>query len=771
MSLLTDFDLHLLAEGTHTRSYEKLGAHVVDARRRGRDGVRRLGAERASRSRSIGDFNGWDPGADPLHAAGRVRASGSGSSRRSAPGRCTSTRSSPRTATTGVDKADPYGFAAERPPRDRLEGLRPRRLRLGRRRLDGRTARGAQRRSTAPISIYEVHLGSWMRVPEEGEPLADLPRARPQAGRLRRRDGLHPRRAAAGRRAPVRRLVGLPVGRLLRRRRAGSARRTTSCSWSTPSTAAGSGVILDWVPAHFPRDEHGLGYFDGTHLYEHPDPRRGPTPRLGHVRLQLRPARGRQLPDQQRPVLARQVPHRRPPGRRRRLDALPRLLAQARRVAPQRVRRPREPRGDRLPPPAQRPGPRRVPRRPDDRRGVDRLADGHPPDRASAGSGSTTSGTSAGCTTRSHYMAPRPDRAARTTTTSSPSGCSTPSPRTTSCRSRTTRSSTARGRSWRKMPGDDWQKFANLRLLFGYMFAQPGKKLLFMGDEFGQWNEWNHDTEPRLAPARRPAAPGPAALGARPEHRLPRRAGPARARLPTPTGFAWVDCNDAAQSVLSLLRKGRSTSDLVLVVCNFTPDPRHNYRVGVPRGGHWDEILNGDAPLYGGSGQGNIGGLATTPVAWHGQPQSLNLTLPPLAMIVLKNTRADELATHLRCPARERRRPVPGLGPRQAGRRGRPGGIGFAADPPGEAAGRDLRRPRPRPRARRPLPLPRRRPRPLPRPGLAVPARGRPRAVGGRRPGGIRLDRRRLARGHARRPDHLRAARRDVLAGGDLRRA
>ena len=186
-----------------------------------------------------------------------------------------------------------------------------------------------------------------------------------------------------------------------------------------------------------------------------------------------------------------------------------------------------------------------------------------------------------------------------------------------------------------KMPGDDWRKFANLRLLFGTQFSQPGKKLLFMGDEFGQWREWNHDTSLDWH------------LLELPFHRRLRRwvrdlntvyrAEPAlHERDCHPSGFAWVDCCDSAQSVISFLRKGRSTETVVLFVANYTPIPRRNYRIGVPQAGHWEEILNSDAPLYGGSGQGNIGGAWTTPVYFHGHAQSLNLTLPPLALIALR---------------------------------------------------------------------------------------------------------------------------------------
>jgi 1,4-alpha-glucan branching enzyme len=186
-----------------------------------------------------------------------------------------------------------------------------------------------------------------------------------------------------------------------------------------------------------------------------------------------------------------------------------------------------------------------------------------------------------------------------------------------------------------KMPGDDWQKRANLRLLYGYMYTQPGKKLLFMGGEFGQWSEWNHD-----------ASLDWHLLDELPHSMLLRwvrdlntlyRGEPALHQLDTsPAGFGWIDCNDAEQSVLVYLRRARSSSDVIIVACNFTPLPRRNYRIGVPAPGRWEEILNSDAPLYGGSGQGNLGGVVSVPVPWHGRVQSINVTLPPLGVVVFR---------------------------------------------------------------------------------------------------------------------------------------
>jgi 1,4-alpha-glucan branching enzyme len=185
-----------------------------------------------------------------------------------------------------------------------------------------------------------------------------------------------------------------------------------------------------------------------------------------------------------------------------------------------------------------------------------------------------------------------------------------------------------------KMPGDDWQRFANLRLLLGYMWMHPGKKLLFMGGEFAQWREWNHDQSLDWH------------LLAHERHRHVQqwvrdlnnlyRAEPAlHASDCSPEGFEWIDTGDAAHSVLSFLRRGEGAATIV-VACNFTPVPHHNYRVGVPAGGFWRELLNSDATCYGGSGQGNLGGFDAAPLPAAGRSHSLNTTLPPLSIVVFR---------------------------------------------------------------------------------------------------------------------------------------
>jgi 1,4-alpha-glucan branching enzyme len=191
-----------------------------------------------------------------------------------------------------------------------------------------------------------------------------------------------------------------------------------------------------------------------------------------------------------------------------------------------------------------------------------------------------------------------------------------------------------------KMSGDDWQKFANLRALFGYMIAQPAKKLLFMGGEFGQWREWAHDTSLDWDLLQYSPHQG-LRLWVRDVNRLYRDEAALHELDCDPAGFEWIDCDDSDSSVISLIRKGKSTPAIILAVCNFTPVPRTNYGVGVPRGGYWREMLNSDGAEYGGSGMGNAGGQHADPTPLHGRPHSLRLILPPLAVLFFKSESQD----------------------------------------------------------------------------------------------------------------------------------
>ncbi|HEY5611330.1 MAG TPA: 1,4-alpha-glucan branching enzyme, partial [Thermoanaerobaculia bacterium] len=204
-----------------------------------------------------------------------------------------------------------------------------------------------------------------------------------------------------------------------------------------------------------------------------------------------------------------------------------------------------------------------------------------------------------------------------------------------------------------KMPGDEWQKFANLRLLYGFMYGHPGKKLLFMGCEFGQWREWNHDASLDWH-----LLDGPLHRGLQrwveDLNRTYRDAAPFHEIDFEPHGFEWIDCNDTQASIVSFLRRARTTDEVLVFVGNFTPIPRHDYRIGVPFGGYWREILNSDATHYGGSGMGNLGGLEAAEMPVHGRDFSLAMTLPPLAIVAFKGTPPSDddadAETHDRMP-------------------------------------------------------------------------------------------------------------------------
>ena len=395
----------------------------------------------------------------------------------------------------------------------------------------------------------------------------------------------------------------------------------------------GIGVILDWVPSHFPSDEHGLAYFDGTHLYEHADPRQGFHPEWNSAIFNYGRAEVRNflassalfwLDTYHIDAL--------------RVDAVASMLyldygRRAGEWIPNRFGGNENLDARGVPQAAE---PRRLPRpsrHADHRRGIHRLADGLAADlprrpglRAQVEHGLDARHPRSTC---------RPIRcSASSSRTSSPSASGTPSARTSCCRSRTTRWCTARARCIGKMPGDEWQQFASLRLLFGYMWTHPGKKLLFMGGEFGQKREWQHDESLEWHVLQYPLHEG-VRRWVRDLNRVYRATPALYQRDFTPDGFQWIDCNNADQSVHRLPAQGEAPGEVALIACNFTPVPRDNYRVGVPRGGWWRERLNSDAAEYGGSGIGNFGAVEASPLPSHGMTHSLALRLPPLAAVVL----------------------------------------------------------------------------------------------------------------------------------------
>jgi 1,4-alpha-glucan branching enzyme len=625
--LLSPEDLHLFNEGTHYRAYEKLGAHRITAN--GELGTFfAVWAPNAREVSVIGSFNAWDHRSHPLSARGS-----SGIWDTFIPGIENGAlyKFHIRSHFHGhvVDKADPFGFFHEKPPRTAsvVWGLN-----YEWHDQEWMRTRGQRDSLQAPISIYEVHLGSWMRVPEEhNRPLSYREIAPKLADYVERMNFTH--------------VELLPI---MEHPFYGSwGYQTTgyfapTARYGTPQEfmflvdhlhQRGIGVILDWVPSHFPSDAHGLAYFDGTHLFEHSDTRKGFHPDWkthifnygrNEVRSFLLSSAMFWLDKYHVDGL--------------RVDAVASMLY---------LDYSRQ-HGEWIP---NKYGGRENLEAIDFLRQVNAEAYKEHPEIQTIAEESTA-----------WPMVSRPlyvgglgfgmkwDMGWMHDTLSYFSN--NPIHRKYHQNQLTFRMLYGftenfvlplshdevvhgKGSLIGKMPGDEWQRFANLRLLFGYMFAQPGKKLLFMGGEFGQVREWAHDTSLEWHVLQYPLHHGVQAW-VRQLNRTYREQRALHELDTDPAGFEWVDCNDTAASTISLLRKGRSERETILVMCNFTPVPRQQYRVGVPSAGFWRELLNSDAREYGGSGIGNMGGVHAEPQPAHGRPFSLRLTLPPLGALFLK---------------------------------------------------------------------------------------------------------------------------------------
>ncbi|WP_447975065.1 1,4-alpha-glucan branching protein GlgB [Nitrospira sp. Kam-Ns4a] len=628
VTLLTSDDLHLFNEGTHVRLYEKLGAHLISER--GVQGTYfAVWAPDAEQVSVIGSFNDWDPARDPLQPRGR---SGIWEGFLPGVGKGALYKYHIRSRFNGyrVAKADPFSIFNEIPPKTASIVWD---LDYAWSDQDWMATRRSRNSLTAPMSIYEVHLGSWRRVAQEGH------------RSLGYRE-LAPALADYVTKAGFTHVEFLPV---MDHPFFGSwGYQTTgyfapSGCFGTPQDLMylidvlhqhGIGVILDWVPSHFPTDEHGLGFFDGTHLYEHADPRQGFHPDWhtfvfnygrNEVRSFLLSSALFWLDQYHADGL--------------RVDAVASMLY---------LDYSRQ-EGEWIP--NEYGGRENLPAIAFLRRFNEEVYR-HYPDVQTVAEESTAwpmvsrptyvGGLGFGLKWDMGWMHDTLEYMSRD-----------PIYRKYHHNNLTFRMLYAfhenfvlplshdevvygKGSLLGRMPGDDWQKFANLRLLFAYMFAQPGKKLLFMGGEIGQWREWAHDGSVDWDLLEQP----PHAALQRWVADLNRtyRGEPALHELDCdPAGFEWIDCTDAEASVVTLLRKGRSTGDVILVACNFTPVPRLNYRVGTPRGGYWREILNSDAREYGGSGLGNLGGVEAAPLPLHGRLYSLPLTLPPLGAVFLKS--------------------------------------------------------------------------------------------------------------------------------------
>jgi 1,4-alpha-glucan branching enzyme len=626
-SLLTDFDLYLFNEGTHVRIYQKLGAHV--ATQDGKQGVAfAVWAPNADAVSVIGEFNKWDFEATPLEQ----RAS-SGIWEGFAPGIRQGTlykySIKPRFSIKRIDKADPYGFAAE---------LRPSTAsivwdldRYAWKDQEWRDRRSERQALQAPVSIYEVHLGSWKRAAETNGFLTYRELAQQLAEYCQTMGYTH---------VQLMPITEHPYDPSWGYQTVGYYAPTSR--FGTPDDfkafvdvlhQAGLGVLLDWVPAHFPRDPHGLANFDGTALYEHADPRQGEHPDWGtkifnygrnevrtflvsnavfwveeyHIDgLRVDAVASMLYLDYSREA-GQWIPNRY--GGRENLEAISFLqrmnevvhiecpgvltIAEESTAYPQVTRPP-----------------------------------------YMGGLGFNLKWNMGWMHDTLAYISQEPihrrwhhNELTFSLLYAYHENFVLPFSHDEVVH--------GKGSLLNKVPGDAWQKFATLRLLYAYMFGHPGKKLLFMGLDIGQGDEWSESKSIDWHLLQYPLQTGLQRCVA--DLNRVYRSQPALFEVDFDWhGFEWLESHDNENSVFAFLRRALDPKDEVAVVCNFTPVPRYDYRVGVPTGGPWREILNTDSSLYAGGNIGNGGLVWARDEPWAGQQHSLQLTIPPLAAVYLK---------------------------------------------------------------------------------------------------------------------------------------
>ena len=624
--LLSEYDFHLLNEGTHWRSYEKLGAHV-----RTIDGVRGVNftvwAPNATQVSIVGDFNGWDTRRHPMR-----KHIPSGFWELFIPGMKEGDiyKFAIRSGDHVFEKADPYGFAAELPPRTASKVTN----------LDGyrwHDAEWIHRRSETnwlqrPLSFYEVHLGSWRRPgddPHSWLSYRDLAKQLVEYCKEMHYTHIelmpvaeHPLSASWGYQV---------VGHFAATSRYGSPEDfmyfVDLCHQND------IGVILDWVPAHFPRDGHGLAKFDGTALYEHADPRQGEhrdwgTMIFNYGRHEVRNylisnalfwfdkyhidgVRVDAVASMLYLDYSREEGEWIPNcfGGRENLDAISFVKELNEQVH------------------MQFPGALTIAEESTAWSGVSRPT-------YLGGLGFSLKWNMGWMNDTRSYFSHDPvhrkyhhDELTFSLIYAFHENFVLPLSHDEVVH--------MKGSLLDQVPGDLWQKFANLRLLYSYMWTHPGKKLLFMGSEFGQWNEWDFDGSLQWHLLQWDSHRGLQKCVAD----LNRLYVEQRALFELDFdggGFEWIDCHDFENSALSYIRKGKDPDDFVVVVCNFTPVVRENHVLGVPKAGWYDEIFNSDSEFYAGSNVGNYPGVTAEEHSSHGRPASIRITLPPLATVVFK---------------------------------------------------------------------------------------------------------------------------------------
>ena len=626
--ILTDYDLHLFNEGTHYRAWQKFGSHrtTVD----GVSGVHfAVWAPNARRVSVIGDFNRWD---GRTHVMAPLASSGVWEI--FVPGLTEGACYKYEVLTPGghlLEKADPYAQRFEVPPNSASIIWTEGRYEWGDQEWlrDRPSFAGWHER---PMSIYEVHLGSWRRIPEEGNRFLSY-------------------RELAETLVPYVREMGYTHIELMP-----VMEHPFSGSWGyqvigffAPTSRFGTpddfryfvdqchrhgvGVILDWVPGHFPKDHHGLAYFDGTALYEHADPRQGEHKDWGTLIFNYG-RNGVRTFLMSNALFWLEEFH---------VDGL-RVDAVASMIYLDYSRQPGE----------------WIPNQYGGRENLEAVSflqqlntetHGRMPGTITVAEESTAWPA----VSRPTYVGglgftykwnmgwmhdileyakedPVHRRWHHGEVTFSMLYAFTENFVLPFSHDEVVHGKRA---MLDKMPGDLWQKHATLRALYGYMFGHPGKKLQFMGGEFGQWSEWNVESSLDWHLLDHPLHQGLRRWVQDLNHTYQREASLHQVDF-EPAGFSWIDCNDNENSVVSMIRRARNPHDFTVMLTNFTPVPRPGYRIGVPEGGWYRELLNSDGEMYGGSNMGNGGGLLADDQPSHGFNHSLTVTVPPLGFVLLK---------------------------------------------------------------------------------------------------------------------------------------
>jgi 1,4-alpha-glucan branching enzyme len=617
-----------MGEGSHERAYEKMGAHLVEVN--GQKGVHfAVWAPNARNIQVVGDFNKWN--GENYY----MNSHDSGIWTLFIPGLAEYTVYKYRIITPSgqtIDKADPYGFAMEQRPRTASVVANLDRYQWGDN--DWVSHRADRQAFERPMAIYEVHLGSWRKVPDEQWGLRYL-------SYRELADELIPYVVEMG----FTHIELMPI-----------AEYPFDASWGyqilgyfAPTSRFGTpedlmyfidqchqhniGVILDWVPAHFPKDEAGLHYFDGTHLYAHADPRQGEQQDWGTMVFNY----------SRNEVRAFLISNALYWLDKYHFDGL-RVDAVASMLYLDYSRR----EGEWLP---NEYGGRENLGAISFLRKVNEVVHGVFPgvltiaEESTAwpmvsrptymgGLGFSLKWNMGWMHDTLRYMSKEPiyRKYHHNDMTFSLLYAFNENFVLPLSHDEVVH---GKGSLINKMSGDDWQKFANLRAYYGFMWGHPGKKLLFMGGEFGQWREWDFNAGLEWAAFQAPNHQGLQRF-VKDLNQLYKNEPALYENDFDWTGFAWIDANDNDNCVFSFIRKAKSSDEFVVVVTNFTPVPRQDYRIGVPKAGYYREILNSDSEHYWGSNVGNGGGRQTDYLPSHGHAYSLSLTLPPLATMMFK---------------------------------------------------------------------------------------------------------------------------------------